>query len=276
MPSNSRKSQRSAAEPQRIKEFEGVREKPGRGGARRARSAEGAGQQTARNGETGSGGRPEARRADRRQDTRGEDTPSRVSDGASRPPADAAPLVDPRTDPEVMFRILSEKIATKVDRAAMKAGASAAQEVGRRLTAELDAAIAGAQSTAGKMGTLVQQAVQAAVDEALRTAVLNATRVHEEHLAQLALIDRTAQTAESVGAVRLRVEEEMRRSGLTRRTEPDPDCFNLVNPAEHPGSTRYEVLAPAYTDSRTGRVIQRGEMRRLPASASGSDRGGER
>ncbi|MGW5099862.1 hypothetical protein [Streptomyces sp. NPDC004100] len=199
-----------------------------------------------------------------------------MSDGASRPPADAAPLVDPRTDPEVMFRILSEKIATKVDRAAMKAGASAAQEVGRRLTAELDAAIAGAQSTAGKMGTLVQQAVQAAVDEALRTAVLNATRVHEEHLAQLALIDRTAQTAKSVGAVRLRVEEEMRRSGLTRRTEPDPDCFNLVNPAEHPGSTRYEVLAPAYTDSRTGRVIQRGEMRRLPASASGSDRGGER
>lgn len=159
-------------------------------------------------------------------------------------------------------------LRTRWNRAAMKAGASAAKEVGRRLTAELDAAIAGAQSTAGKMGALVQQAVQAAVDEALRTAVLNATRVHEEHLAQLALIDRTAQTAGHISAVRLRVEEEMRRSGLTRVTEPDPDCFNLVNPTEHMDSTRYEVLAPAYTDSRSGRVIQRGEMRRVPVDAA--------
>ncbi|MGW2529205.1 hypothetical protein ACWC10_19435 [Streptomyces sp. NPDC001595] len=191
--------------------------------------------------------------------------------------AEAGALIDPRSDPEVMFRILSDKIAAKVDRAAMKAGASAAQEVGRRLTAELDAAIAGAQSTAGKMGALVQQAVQAAVDEALRTAVLNATRVHEEHLAQLALIDRTAQTAADISAVRLRVEQEMRRSGLTRITGPDPDAFNLTNPTEHVGSSTFEVLAPAYADSRTGRIIQRGEMRRVaePAvhdSEGGSDR----
>ncbi|MFF3499312.1 hypothetical protein [Streptomyces sp. NPDC003247] len=177
-----------------------------------------------------------------------------------------------------MFRILSDKIAAKVDRAAMKAGASAAQEVGRRLTAELDAAIAGAQSTAGKMGSLVQQAVQAAVDEALRTAVLNATRVHEEHLAQLALIDRTAQTSQDIAAVRLRVEEEMRRSGLTRITEADPDAFNLVNPDAHKGSSSYEVLAPAYADQRTGRIIHRGEMRRLPSTSTAhvTDQGADR
>ncbi|MFC9123244.1 hypothetical protein ACFTXO_26175 [Streptomyces sp. NPDC057067] len=170
-----------------------------------------------------------------------------------------------------MFRILSDKIATKVDKAAMKAGASAAQEVSRQLTAELDAAIAGAQSTAGKMGALVQQAVQAAVDESLRTAVLNATRVHEEHLAQLALIDRTAQTARDLSALQLRIDAEMRRSGLTRVTTPDPDAFNLSNPAEHEGSGSYEVLAPAYVDGRTGRIVQRGEMRRIPATPTSQE-----
>ncbi|MFJ3304100.1 hypothetical protein ACIPSA_13410 [Streptomyces sp. NPDC086549] len=262
-----KKPHKPAAEPRRIPEFEGVRPKPVNSGTRRARPYDGE-QRAARNQDTASGKKPTERTRGRAHDERVEDR--------SAATVEAAPLVDPRSDPEVMFRVLSDKIAAKVDRAAMKAGASAAQEVGRRLTAELDAAIAGAQSTAGKMGTLVQQAVQAAVDEALRTAVLNATRVHEEHLAQLALIDRTAQTAGHISAVRLRVEEEMRRSGLTRVTEPDPDCFNLVNPAEHAGSTRYEVLAPAYTDTRSGRVIQRGEMRRVPVDTVTGSEGGER
>ncbi|MGW4227790.1 hypothetical protein ACWEF9_00635 [Streptomyces sp. NPDC004980] len=173
-----------------------------------------------------------------------------------------------------MFRILSDKIAVTVDKAARKAGTSAAQQVSRQLTAELDAAIAGVQSTAGKMGALVQQAVQAAVDESLRTAVLNATRVHEEHLAQLALIDRTAQTARDLSAVQLRIDAEMRRSGLTRVTTPDADAFNLSNPAEHEGSAAYEVLAPAYVDGRTGRIVQRGEMRRVPAAPTGQEEDG--
>ncbi|MFF4399086.1 hypothetical protein [Streptomyces sp. NPDC001480] len=259
-----KKPQKPAAETRRIPEFEGVRPKPVKSGTRRARPYDGA-QRSVRNEQNASG-------TESTHSTRARGNGEHVEVRS----ADAAPLVDPRSDPEVMFRILSDKIAAKVDRAAMKAGASAAQEVGRRLTAELDAAIAGAQSTAGKMGTLVQQAVQAAVDEALRTAVLNATRVHEEHLAQLALIDRTAQTAADVSAVRLRVEEEMRRSGLTRVTEPDPDCFNLVNPTEHAGSTRYEVLAPAYTDSRSGRIVQRGEMRRVPTDTVTGSEGEEK
>ncbi|MGW4765264.1 hypothetical protein ACWEPD_26735 [Streptomyces pseudogriseolus] len=247
MPSE-KKPNKSAAQQRRIPEFEGVRSKPLRGGGARRARAEG---KTER--------------------------PPREKPAVSAH-TDVEPLVDPRSDPEVMFRILSEKIAAKVDRAAMKAGASAAQEVSRRLTAELDAAIAGAQSAAGRMGTLVQQAVQSAVDEALRTAVLNATRVHEEHLAQLALIDRTAQTASDLDAVRLRVEQEMRRSGLTRITAADPKSFNLVNPTEHEGSTTYEVLAPAYAESGSGRIIQRGEMRRLapdqeaPAAEEGKSR----
>ena len=266
-----KKPHKPTAEPRHIKEFEGVRTRPAKG---RSRSGQPRGEanQTPRRDDQGT--RPATAGADNASGT----GPVRRVDGASGAPVTTGPLVDPRSDPEVMFRILSDKIAAKVDRAAMKAGASAAQEVGRRLTAELDAAIAGAQSTAGKMGSLVQQAVQAAVDEALRTAVLNATRVHKEHLAQLALIDRTAQTGQDIAAVRLRIEEEMRRSGLTRITAADPEAFNLVNPTEHTDSGTYEVLAPAYADSRTGRIIQRGEMRRMPSGPTvpvadgGSDR----
>jgi hypothetical protein len=252
MPPQKRTRRKPAAEPRRIEEFEGVRSRPKIGG-RRTPLREEADPAPRRNQGAQSG----ERRAQGEAVGRPVEEPSGTT-------AEAGRLVDPRSDPEVMFRILSDKIAAKVDRAARKAGASAAQEVSRRLTAELDAAIAGAQTAAGKMGTLVQQAVQAAVDETLRTAVLNATRVHEEHLAQLALIDRTAQTAQDITAVRLRVEEEMRRSGLTRITVPDADAFNLVNPTEHRGSTTYEVLAPAYADSRTGRIVQRGEMQRMP------------
>ncbi|MBY8845822.1 hypothetical protein [Streptomyces sp. SP2-10] len=270
MPSN-QNPRKPAAEPRRIPEFEGARSKPKPRKTSSKRSSAPA--ETQATGQQPQRSRSTAPRAER---TRDRAAGTRKADPSAEP-SEATSLVDPRSDPEVMFRILSDKIAAKVDRAAMKAGASAAQEVGRRLTAELDAAIAGAQSTAGQMGALVQQAVQAAVDEALRTAVLNATRVHEEHLAQLALIDRTAQTAGDISAVRLRVEQEMRRSGLTRITEPDPEAFNLANPTEHAGSTAFEVLAPAYADSATGRIVQRGEMRRVAEPAQydlegGSDR----
>ncbi|MFF1357379.1 hypothetical protein [Streptomyces sp. NPDC058297] len=259
MPSN-KNPRKPAAESRRIKEFEGVRSKP-RSGARPAPARKKEEQPDRRDlgAQVGQSGPGEMR----------DSTAGAARDDRQASSTAAGALVDPRSDPEVMFRILSDKIATKVDRAAMKAGASAAQEVSRRLTAELDAAIAGAQSTAGKMGTLVQQAVQAAVDEALRTAVLNATRVREEHLSQLALIDRTAQTADDLSAVRLRIDEEMRRSGLTRLPQGDPDAFNLANPTEHQGSTAYEVLAPAYADSHTGRIVQRGEMRRKPLPGTG-------
>ncbi|MFK0157362.1 hypothetical protein ACIQVK_35535 [Streptomyces sp. NPDC090493] len=266
MPSNE-KPRKPVSQPRRIPEFEGVRSRPAKSGKGRSRSrtetdATAEGQQRSSSG------------TQRQEPTRDRMDADEAAD-PSATASDPGLLVDPRSDPEVMLRLVSEKIAAKVDRAAMKAGASVAQELSRRLTAELDAAIAGVQSTAGRMGTLVQQAVQAAVDEALRTAVLNATRVHEEHLAQLALIDCTVQTAGDIAAVKLRVEQEMRRSGLIRITAPDPDAFNLTNPSEHTGSTIFEVLAPAYADGRTGRIIQRGEMRRLPSeSVAPDDEGG--
>ncbi|MFF6802911.1 hypothetical protein [Streptomyces sp. NPDC012616] len=262
-----REPRKPAAEPRRIKAFEGVRGKPAKKTARRVAPRDPVRPEPRGEGARGPGNEPE--RSAPAKEVR------RSAGDATGATAQGGPLLDPRADPEVMFRILSDKIAAKVDRAAMKAGASAAREVSRRLTAELDAAIAGAQSAAGKMGSLVQQAVQAAVDEALRTAVLNATRVREEHLAQLALIDRTAQTSQDIAAVRLRVEEEMRRSGIRRITEADPESFNLVNPGEHPSSSTFEVLAPAYTDDRTGRIVQRGEIRRLPSHTAPVAEGGE-
>ncbi|MFE7615581.1 hypothetical protein [Streptomyces sp. NPDC057496] len=257
-----KKTQKRAAEPKKTAAFEGVRSRPRTGSGKPGQARRTGGQAQDRSGSASrkrpDGGKP--RGAVQRQNT-----------GSS--PAGEQPI-DPRSDPEVMFRLLSDKISTTVEKAAMKAGASAAQKVSSQLTAELDAAIAGAQSTAGKMGALVQQAVQTAVDEALRTAVLNATRVREEHLAQLALIDRTAQTTRDLASVQLRIDAEMRRSGLTRVTDPDPDAFNLTNPAEHPDSTVYEVLAPAYVDEGNSRIVQRGEMRRTPAGLQAEEGSG--
>ncbi|MFF8650527.1 hypothetical protein ACF06D_20140 [Streptomyces griseoluteus] len=171
--------------------------------------------------------------------------------------------------PDVLFAKLSEKLAAKVDKAASKAGQKAAQELSLRLRTQLDDSIREAMSTAEKMGSVVRQAVQAAVDDALRTAALDETRARERQLAQLALIDRTAHTTQDLEAVRLRVEAEMSRSGLKRVTDPgDLEMFDLDNPGEHTGSDGFEVISPAYVDTATGRIVQRGIVQRIASTSS--------
>ncbi|MDH6227844.1 hypothetical protein [Streptomyces sp. MJP52] len=263
MPAGKRKSVKrvAAAEPRQIPEFREARSRP----RRKPSDASGGRDQSPRPGSRDESGRPDV---DRPQSGPSEETAHPVREGS---------LADLSADPEAMFRILSEKIAPKVAKAARSAGTHVTQTVSHELRSGLDDAIAEAMSAAAKMGSLVEQAVQSAVDEALRTAVLNATRVRAEHLAQLALIDRTARTTLDVSAIRLRLDAEMRRSSLTRVTVPDPDLFNLVNPAEHAGSTAYEVLAPAYVDDRTGTIVQRGEMRRVAeGTTEGQEKGDHR
>ncbi|MFF3947151.1 hypothetical protein ACFYYN_20310 [Streptomyces sp. NPDC001902] len=192
-------------------------------------------------------------------------SPARSED-TSNANADAQLPTDALANPERFFEKVSEKLATRVDKAASKAGLRASQELSQKLREELDDAIRGVMSTAEKVGTLVRQAVQAAVDDALRTAVLEATRVREQQLSQLALIDRTACSTQDLAAVRLRIEAELKRSGLERVTSLDNlAAFDVVNPGEHNGSKAFEVVAPAYIETSSGRVVQRGEVRQLPA-----------
>ncbi|GAA4991232.1 hypothetical protein GCM10023205_73940 [Yinghuangia aomiensis] len=179
--------------------------------------------------------------------------------------------VNELTDASALFRKLSVQLGPRVEKAAVKAGTTAAQQLQSKLVQELDEAISQAMSTAGQLGSLVQRHVQAAIDDALRTAVLQATRVYEQHLAQLVLIDRTVSQARDLTTVRARVDAELRRAGVQRiETWDDLTLFDI---AADPGSegmsaepAGYRLVAPAYVESATGRVVQRGKL--MPAGGA--------
>jgi len=100
-------------------------------------------------------------------------------------------------------------------------------------------------------------------NEAVRGAVIDGIRTRQMHLAQLAVIDRTAHQAAKLKTLRARIDNEITRAGLVRVTEPeDLSLFDLVDPdslrqgvAEPPD---YSVLAPAYTDRESGKLVERG------------------
>ncbi|WP_412076277.1 hypothetical protein ACLF6K_11610 [Streptomyces xanthophaeus] len=99
--------------------------------------------------------------------------------------------------------------------------------------------------------------------EAVRGAVVEGIRTRQMHLAQLAVIDRTAHQAESLRALCARIDGEISRAGLVRVTEPgDLSLFNLVDAdALRQGADEppvYSVVAPAYTDRESGKPVERG------------------
>ncbi|WP_158721297.1 hypothetical protein [Streptomyces sp. NRRL S-241] len=115
--------------------------------------------------------------------------------------------------------------------------------------------------------------------EAVRGAVVEGIRTRQMHLAQLAVIDRTAHQAESLRALCARIDGEISRAGLVRVTEPgDLSLFNLVDAdALRQGAGEppvYSVVAPAYTDRESGKLVERGwvsvayESPAPPAAAS--------
>ncbi|MGW0651371.1 hypothetical protein ACWD4T_21580 [Streptomyces umbrinus] len=99
--------------------------------------------------------------------------------------------------------------------------------------------------------------------EAVRGAVIEGIRTRQMHLAQLAVIDRSAHQAAKLTSLRARIDNEITRAGLVRVTEPqDLSLFDLVNPdslrqdvGEPPV---YSVLAPAYIDRESGKLVERG------------------
>ncbi|MFD8048505.1 hypothetical protein ACFV5E_34345 [Streptomyces chartreusis] len=118
------------------------------------------------------------------------------------------------------------------------------------------------------------QAIRAAsrqVAEALRTAVVEGMRTRQLHLAQLAVIDRAASQAGSLSELRNRIDAEISKAGLRRISDTDDlAAFNLADDGGSDmavaGSTpQYELLSPAYSDSESGRIVERGWVRALPA-----------
>lgn len=183
---------------------------------------------------------------------------------------------DPLSDPEALFKKLSIQLAPKVEKSAVKAGNTAAKKISDSLTEELNEAISQAMSAAGKVGALVRENVHGAVDDALRTAVLQASQVREQQLAQLAVIDRTARQARNLDTVRLRIDAELTRAGLQRVTNcADLSLFDREDGTDQRGSaaiTAYEVSQPAYVDKVNGRVVQRGRVRPSTTAVADEER----
>ncbi|MGW6874658.1 hypothetical protein ACWGHA_20230 [Streptomyces xanthophaeus] len=123
--------------------------------------------------------------------------------------------------------------------------------------------------------------------EAVRGAVVEGIRTRQMHLAQLAVIDRTAHQADSLRVLCARIDGEITRAGLVRVTEPgDLSLFNLVDAdALRPGADEppvYSVVAPAYTDRESGKPVERGwlsvayEPAATPAAATSLTPGAKR
>jgi hypothetical protein len=132
----------------------------------------------------------------------------------------------------------------------------------------------GAEEKDEPCGVARAQAVRAVgrqVAEALRTAVVDGMRTRQFHLAQLAVIDRAAGQAASLAELRKRIDAEISKAGLRRISETtDLAAFNLADSggsAQAPtgSSIQYELLAPAYSDTESGRIVERGWVRTLSA-----------
>ncbi|GAA2986359.1 MULTISPECIES: hypothetical protein [Streptomyces] len=114
---------------------------------------------------------------------------------------------------------------------------------------------------------------QAAVTAALRQAVLEAFRTREEHLARIVEMDLEARGSgnrQTTIASRVSVRRALLALGAAvDETGEVSDRFVVV---EGEGES-FEVLRPAYFDQATGKLILAGQLRRVPAPASGEEPG---
>lgn len=116
----------------------------------------------------------------------------------------------------------------------------------------------------------VMRGVERRIAEAVRAAVIEGMRTRDRHLAQLAVIDRAAVQTDTVKRLKRRIRTELERAGLRRVVDLENlSLFNLADGAGLPpgGETdlgTLELVTPAYVDADTGRVVERGWVRRLP------------
>lgn len=101
--------------------------------------------------------------------------------------------------------------------------------------------------------------------EAVRKGVLESIRTRQMHLAQLAVLHRQALDAKSLKVVLTRLEHEAAKAGLQVVGDTgDQSLFNVVE--DQPGVMKtapvtLEVVAPAYVDKESGKLVERGWLR---------------
>ncbi|MEU2159531.1 hypothetical protein [Streptomyces sp. NPDC019208] len=101
--------------------------------------------------------------------------------------------------------------------------------------------------------------------EAVRKGVLESIRTRQMHLAQLAVLHRQALQAKKLTAVLTRLDHEAAQAGLQIVGDAgDQSLFNVVE--DQPGVVRrgpvtLELVAPAYVDMESGKLVERGWLR---------------
>ncbi|MGW7619732.1 hypothetical protein ACWGLG_28580 [Streptomyces antimycoticus] len=101
--------------------------------------------------------------------------------------------------------------------------------------------------------------------EAVRKGVLESVRTRQMHLAQLAVLHRQALDAKTLKVVLTRLDHEAAKAGLQIVGDAgDQSLFNVVE--DQPGVMKrgpvtFEVVAPAYVDKESGKLVERGWLR---------------
>ncbi|MER6150665.1 hypothetical protein ACWGPD_17535 [Streptomyces hirsutus] len=106
------------------------------------------------------------------------------------------------------------------------------------------------------------------ISDSVRSGVMEGMRTRQMHLAQLAAIHRQTLESKSLRVVLARIDHELSRAGLEIVGKADDHSqFNVVE--DPPGAMScgpivYEVAAPAYVDSESGKLVERGWLRAVP------------
>ncbi|MBN3932561.1 hypothetical protein IQ279_23590 [Streptomyces verrucosisporus] len=135
-------------------------------------------------------------------------------------------------------------------------------------TEKLGAALADKETEADLVSALraeLMRRVLPQFTEAVRKGVLESIRTRQMHLAQLAVLHRQALDAKTLKMVLNRLDHEASKAGLQIVGDTgDQSLFNVVE--DQPGvmergSVTFELIAPAYIDKESGKLVERGWVR---------------
>ncbi|MFF8953446.1 hypothetical protein ACF09I_32265 [Streptomyces sp. NPDC014940] len=135
-------------------------------------------------------------------------------------------------------------------------------------TEKLGAALAGKETGVDLVSALraeLMRRVLPQFTEAVRKGVLESIRTRQMHLAQLAVLHRQALDAKTLQVVLTRLEDETAKAGLRVVGDTgDQSLFNVVE--DQPGVMKrgpvtFELVAPAYVDKESGKLVERGWLR---------------
>ncbi|MFI2426284.1 hypothetical protein ACH5A7_19645 [Streptomyces sp. NPDC018955] len=135
-------------------------------------------------------------------------------------------------------------------------------------TEKLGAALAGRETEADLVSAFraeLMRRVLPQFTEAVRRGVLESIRTRQMHLAQLAVLHRQALDAKTLKVVLTRLDHEAAKAGLQIVGDAgDQSLFNVVEDQPgviQEGPVTFELVAPAYVDKESGKLVERGWLR---------------